>query len=265
MTALRAAFQAAFGIDLNIGGGRGASREDPIHVLDAADDAADATEIACLRLLGRGRGVVWRMREARTERHGDALLVRRPILAFTLEPERVGRTEESYHFLRVNAPSARARDNREMWRDPLAGMPFPYEIGFYHYDGHADRTHLALELGCAVEYSTPASRATVSVYPAREPRGPGGETLLDELDRARREVLDLHGPDALARDWGVTQTDPVAASFFSLRGREAQASGIVLARAGDHFVKTRIDFPDEPLLLDMAKDFISTLYGGLPA
>ena len=49
-----------FGMDLDISGGLGQSRDDPIVVLCHSDSKAAHTELLVLRGLGKGRRVLWR-------------------------------------------------------------------------------------------------------------------------------------------------------------------------------------------------------------
>ena len=129
-----------FGLDLDIAGGFGQSREDPILVLSDTEIEAAHTELQVLRGIGKGRGILWRTIGTNLISEPSPRTIQRKIKTKDVRQDEIVETTENYYFSRINIKSDSHRINSQVivYFDQKADIRFPYELGWLHFDNIVD-------------------------------------------------------------------------------------------------------------------------------
>ncbi len=249
-----------FDLNVDIAGGWGQSREDPIVVLSSSEGDAAKNEVEVLRGLGFGRKIFWKSDKITVLAMPSGPIIQRKIETKEVQPTKVITQTENYYFRRASLPPAQGllKSGYVVRIDEDVGIEFPYEISWLHFDEIVDYEQRAPGLGYSLAYSAPGIEATVFVYPSSWTSS-GPTSYLDELAKARSEIILVYGENAIEHDWEVQDRQDHALYYF-IPSREAPTLSLLLVgvRKG-HFVKVRCTFTDEPLLRDVANDFVSDL------
>lgn len=246
---LREMLKNDFGMDLQIAGGFGQSRGDPIIILPSSDAEANQTEMLALRGLGKGRKVFWRTLATDN--------VSETIVQHKIETKEVTKSEvitqtENYYFTR-KLQNSHSFSMPVVKSDVEIHVDFPYEIGWLHYDDYTDYEGRALGLGYSLGYNAPGIKATVYVYKEN------GNNAAKELSKARSDVIEAHGKKAISHEWEPQHRHNHSYYYYIPGDEPDHVSAIHIINANGMFVKARITFFDEPLLRDMTSNFVSSL------
>jgi hypothetical protein len=252
---IRELLKRDFGLDLNISGGSGQSRDDPLVILDTSPLSASLTQMQVLRGIGKGRGILWR-KLARTP-FQDTLTA---IEQVKIETKEVRTTEvitqvENYYFdISASAQKGQPLPEAET-TSPGCARNLPYELGWLHYDGSIDNEHQNPGLGQSIAYGAPGTKATIYLYNRQLrniPSSIDAELVIREFETAQRVLQELH-PAAV----------PLAPAFISkvLHIRAYRVDGdvslVALGVCRGKFVKVRLTHVDDPILYAVAGQFLS--------
>jgi hypothetical protein len=259
-----------FGMDLNISGGSGQSREDPIIVLSDTETEAAHTELLVLRGIGKGRnlagqngggGFLWRSVGINLVSESSPQIVQRKIETKEIRSDEIVTQTENYYFSRKNLDSKAEEIQSQVvvHENRSASIRFPYEIGWLHFDYKIDNEPQSPGLGYTLAYNAPEIKATVYVYPIRDDAKSQPSFIHAELELARKEIILVHGEDAIEHDWGVrTEKDNIQYAFI-LKKEPERASVLMISERKRHFVKLRCTFFDEPHMRDISNNFLASL------
>lgn len=246
-----------FGYELDIAGGSGQSKDDPMIINASTLEQASHTELLFLRGLGRGRKVFWRLLETNLVDEAGKILVQRKIETKEFTQDKIIVQTENYYFDRAKAPvSAGANIGLDIAHTDVAiGIAFPSEIGWLHFENIVDYEGRQPGLGYSLAYNAPAFTATVYVYPILN-RIPEHES---EVKSAIGDYVRMNGEDAIEHQWGVISADDHSFFYFIPKGSEPELSGIVVIKCGDHFIKSRVTFYDAPEIREISQIFFNKL------
>ena len=244
-----------FGLDLDIAGGTGQSRNDPIHVLTLSDKDASRTEFLVLRGLGKGRRILWRTINIDYIPGMD-------VIQRKIETKEVTETEiitqvENYYFLRKNITSfsSKSLGHYVVFDDKNIGVAYPYELSWLHYDSFTDYSlQDRKDLGYSIAYNAPGIKVTIYVYP-KVISDLQTNILELELEAAKAEIKSIYGSDTIEHEWeAIKNYDHIYYYFISKHAPE-ETSLIVIMRKKDHFLKLRCSFVDEEFMREVSSDF----------
>ena len=259
-----------FGLNLNIAGGSGQSREDPILVLSDTETEATLTELSVLRGLGMGRnladqnrggGFLWRSIGINLISESSPQIVQRKIETKEIRPDEIVTQTENYYFSRKNLDTKAEEIQSQIvvHENRSASIRFPYQLGWLHFDYKIDNEPQSSGLGYTLAYNAPDIEATVYIYPIRDDAKSQPSFLHAEMELARKEIILVHGEDVIEHDWGVrTEKDNIQYAFI-LKKEPEKASVLMISERKGHFVKLRCTFFDEPLLRDISNNFFVSL------
>lgn len=246
---LRDLLKRDFGYDLKISGGVGQSRSDSIVV--SASDPADAavTEMLVLRGIGKGRGILWRSLARTPLKHEGMSLEQVKVETKAVSDAEIITQRENYYF----DVGAATLDGGFLptaigYRHARTGLVLPYEIGWLHFDSVTDNEPVAPGLGQSIAYGAPGIKATVYVYDRRGDilKDVGATDVKDEFSAA---ISDLMRLNANARALGDATENGVMIHQKFVIGEDY--SVVALAVRGGKFVKLRITFVQDPLLVEL--------------
>jgi hypothetical protein len=269
-SSLKELLKQDFGLDLNIAGGSGQSREDPIIVLSETEVEAAQTELLVLRGIGRGRnlasqnsggGFFWRSIAINLISESSPQIIQRKIETKDIDNDEIVTQKESYYFSRKNldVEVEHIQNSVVVHEDQSASIRFPYELGWLHFDYKIDNEPQSPGLGYTLAYNAPEIKATVYVYPIRDDAKSQPSFIHAELELARKEIILVHGEDAIGHDWGVrTEKDNIQYAFI-LKKEPERASVLMISERKRHFVKLRCTFFDEPHMRDISNNFLESL------
>ena len=247
-----------FGLDLDIAGGSGQSREDPIHVLSSSGVDASRTEFLVLRGLCMGRGVLWR-----TLRVGfvpNTAIVQRKIETKEVQETEIITQTENYYFIRPNAERIGDQSISQyyIYGDNVIDLGFPYEISWLHFDGFVDyREKGRSDLGYSLEYGAPGIKATLYMYPCTY-QNVDEDILRTEFDNTLLQIRQHYGDDEITHDWGGPRRQSDHILYYYLPKSEPKnTSSVLLMRKGPYFAKLRCSFEDEHVTRAIVSDFIA--------
>lgn len=193
---LRDMLKMDFGLELNIGGGFGQHRQDPIIVLDRNHVEASMTEMRVLKALGVGRGIHWRFLERNRVEMEHVSLEQIKIETKEFSVSETITTHSNYYFDVSRAMTERINLSSVIaFSDPVTHIQLPYELGWLHYDGLIDNEPQAAGLGKSIAYGAPGIKATVYLYDRRRTDiqiNAGGSIVGDEFALAVSELMQVH-------------------------------------------------------------------------
>jgi hypothetical protein len=247
-----------FGYDLNIAGGSGQSADDPIHVLSETEQDAYQTQYMVLRGIGRGRKVIWRTLEInRTSKETSQLL------QYKIETQDVSDSEiitqiENYYFL-VNKTISTS-DMGISWNKPIAHedleilIKFPRGLSWLHFGEMVDYESRTPELGYSLGYGAPGIKATIFVYPIINDVSDSPAYLM-ELKKARMEIIQVHGENAIKQEWEISEEENHAVYFYIPQTEPDNISALLVTELHGYFIKVRITLLNEKFMREVAKEF----------
>ena len=244
-----------FGFDLDIAGGEGQSREDPICVLSRSDVDASYTECLVLRGIGLGRSVLWRTIGVGYV-PGTEVIQRKIETKEVLETEIVNQVENYYFQRKYLIPhEGNIESSPAIYYDKEIDIVYPYELSWLHYDGLTDYSEQGrADLGYSLAYNAPGIKATVYVYP--KVVGDTDKDVLElEIDAAIEEIKIAHGADEIEHDWGVMLEPGCIYYYYMSKHSPEHTSLLLIMRRGDYFVKLRCTFIDEPFMREITNQF----------
>jgi hypothetical protein len=246
-----------FDLELDIAGGTGQSVGDPIIVWSSSESEASKTEFFVLRGLGQGRGILWRSLGASVVPSSYGKVLQRKIETKDVRPKQIISQVENYYFQRSELPPSVHPPYAEftVHNDRRIAIAFPYELSWLHFDEFIDYESRAPGSGYSLAYNAPGIKATVYIYPI----GDRPLNYLSELTRARGDVVSIYGENSIHHDWGIQDRKDHALYFFIPSDEPSYLSLILVSIKGDHFVKVRCSFVDEPLLREVSDDFLGSL------
>jgi len=250
--------KSRFDIDVDIGTGNG-TRDDPIIVLPTSASEAARTELLVLRGIGKLRGMMWRTISVSNAMLDDQSSVRRKIETISIEDDQFITQTESFYFLRKAAVDNEVLQSTEViaHQDKDSGLLFPYEIGWLHFDEIVN--YPSESLGYSLSYNAPGIKATIYVYP-RDPDTPKPTAVVDELNRFRDEILEVHGPDKIKSIGEIGYSDNVANYLFADEGDSQSYFALMVCATPSHFIKLRVTFRTYSFTSDAFIDFRQRIY-----
>jgi len=232
-----------FGYELNIGGGSGQSKLDPMTVNASTPEQASNSELLVLRGLVRGRGIFWHLLESNVIEVDGRHLVQRKIETKEFTKNQIITQTENYYFERSKAPiySGQRLPIDIAHTDENIGLSFPSEIGWLHFEEIVDYEIRQPGLGYSLAYNAPGFKATVYVYPILE-RVPEHDA---ELKSAIDDYVSLNGNDSVEHHWGGSTDEYQSSFYFIPKGSRKELSGVTVIKCVNHFVKIRVTFYDD--------------------
>jgi len=253
---LREMLKRDFGLELMISGGYGQSLDDPIIVLNSNPIDASMTEMHILRAIGKGRGILWKTL-ARTPVENDRLSLEQ----IKIETKEVTASEiitkrENYYF-DVSMAVARGEFLPTViaFSDKRSKLGLPYELGWLHYEGMTDNEPAAAGLGQSIAYDAPGIKATIYVYDKKRPDIPSdidASVVRNELGVAVSDLMKLHPTASPLGDFSKIKT--LLIRTFKIDG---DVSVVALGVFRDKFIKLRITYIHDPLLVEVVNQSIS--------
>lgn len=251
---LRDMLKRDFDLELNISGGYGLSRDDPVIVLDSNPFDASMTEMHILRALGKEHSILWRTL-ARTPVENDRLSLEQiEIETIEVVESEIIMQKKNYYF---DVSMAVARGNVLptviAFSDKASKSGFPYEIGWLHYDGVTDYD-AAAGLGQSIAYNAPGIKATVYVYDKMLtdiPSDIDASVVRNELEAAVSELMELH---PTTRPLGDLLKSNIL--LFQLFRIDDDVSVVALGVIRGKFIKLRITYKDYALLVEAVNQSI---------
>lgn len=255
---LKELLERDFGLVLDISGGTGQSKNDPIHILSNTINDALYTESLVLRGLGKGRGILWRTLSV--EYVDGTEIIQRKIETKEVRKDEIISQVENYYFSRLNTKSNGETVNSQLVASfsAMNGVEYPYEISWLHCDGVTDyRAKEREDLGCSLAYGAPGIKATIYIYP--KVSSDTNQGLLElELGAAVEEVKEIYGADAIKHDWGVRKDGNSISYYFIPSYAPNDASLLLIMCKDGFFVKLRCTFVDEEFMRKVCSDFVKS-------
>jgi hypothetical protein len=256
-----------FDLNLNIAGGGGQSRQDPIILLDQDPLASWTTTARILGALGKGRRILWRSIGHAPLVHGERLLMQVKIETKQVTAVELITQVENYYFdMTVSGHSKDPLCPIVYW-DQRTHLWLPYEIGWLHFEHVIDNELVAPGLGQTIAYSAPCMKATIYVY--------GGQlsTIPPDLDAPiARNELDRAVSHFRTRCPTATEIGELSKRKKLLIRRfltDLDLSVVALGVSGGTFVKVRVtctrDYPFAELALRSIAAFDDLLLEQDPA
>jgi hypothetical protein len=278
-SSLKELLKQDFGLDLNIAGGSGQSREDPIFVLSDTENEAAQTELSVLRGIGKGRnlssknrdgGFLWRPIAINLISESSPQIIQRKIETKEIRTDEIVTQIESYYFSRKNldTKAEQIQSHVVAHEDQRASIRFPHELGWLHFGEIVDYESQSPGLGYSLAYSGYDTEATVYVYPIQDDAKSQPSLLHAEMELARKEIILVHGEDAIKHDWGgvITEKDFLLYDFIlkpindpKFYSPQNPTSRLMISERKGYFIKLRCTFFDEPLLRDISNNFLVSL------
>ena len=254
---IKDALKRDFGYEVDIAGGAGRSRTEPMIINASSPDQAAETELLVLRGLGRGRNIFWRSLGINIVKEQDRNLVQRIIETKEFTDDEIITQTEGYYFSRANSSVSELNSDpiRTVHTDPLVGIKFPSEISWLHYSNFADHEVKQPGLGYSLAYNGPAFTSSIFVYPIND-RKPSCE---NEIKSAIEDVVTIYGKDAIEHDWGITEEHDHSFYFFIPEYKPKYLSGIVVTSLAGYFIKVRMTFFDDPVYRIFSGEFATEL------
>jgi hypothetical protein len=246
-----------FGYKLDIAGGSGQSKSDPMIIKASPSKQASHTELMVLRGLGRGREVFWRLLETNLIDVDGNFLVQRKIETKEFTQDQIITQTENYYFDRHNAPVSEG-DNIGLdiaHTDAAIGVTFLSEIGWLHFEELVDYESRQPGLGYSLAYNAPEFKATIYVYPILD-RPPEHEA---EVKSAIGDYVRMNGEDAIEHHWGISIAEDHSFFYFIPKGDRPELSGVTVINHRDHFIKSRVTFYDDPAIREFSQTFNNEL------
>ena len=245
-----------FGYDLKISGGFGQSRADLIVVVASHPADASLTEMLVLRGIGKGRGILWRTLERTQLKHEGMSLEQVKIETKAVSDTEIITQRENYYFDVGHAtPDRRPLPTAIGYRHSRTGMVLPYEIGWLHFDSVTDNEPVAPGLGQTIAYGAPGIKATVYVYDkgrADVPKDVVASVAKEEFKSAVSELMRVN-PKAKALGDPSNNGVMIQQKFVIDQDFSIVALGV---KAGS-FIKLRITFVQDPLLMDLVNQSLA--------
>jgi len=245
-----------FGYDLKISGGYGKSRDDPIILADSNLVLASLTEMTVIRALGKGRQILWRSIAKNPINHDGMLLEQLKIETKEITDDEIITQRENYYF---NIDKSKTDDGvlppAIVYIDSESGVIIPYEIGWLHYDGTIDNEPKMPGLGKSIGYGAPGMKLTIYVYDKQRvdmPTDIENDVVKEEYQIA---VSDLVGasPNAIPL-YDISKTSEM---FYQAFEADDNISIVALGVAGGNFLKLRLTYIKEPVLIELANDTLA--------
>ena len=241
-----------FGYDLNIAGGLGQSVDDPIHVLSETEQDAYQTQYMVLRGLGQGRKVIWRTLEI--NRTSDET---RQLLQYKIETQTTQSLKENIDLVNKTISTS---DTGIFLNKPIAHkdleilIKFPRGLSWLHFSKMVNYESRTPELGYSLEYGAPGVKATIFVYPITNDVSDTPAYLM-ELKRARMEIIQVHGENAIKQDWEISEEKNHAVYFYIPRTKPDNISALLVTELHGYFIKVRTTLINEEFMHEIAKEF----------
>jgi len=253
---LRDMLKRDFGLELNISGGGGQSRDDPIVVLDSNRVDAAKTEMDVLRGLGIERGMLWTTLARTPVQHNGALFEQIKIGTKLVTQSVIITQRENYYFdVSMAGDAEKIIPALVAFVDKKTKLALPYEFGWLHFDGITDHEPRVPGLGESLAYGALGIKATVYVYDRlRTDIGSDVNTGIgrNEFDSAVQELV--------AFDPSASQSGEFSGGSSLLIETFRTPSGLSvvgLAICRGKFVKLRVSLADDPVLVDVVKESIA--------
>ncbi|MEI6791450.1 MAG: hypothetical protein WCK42_09750 [Myxococcaceae bacterium] len=246
-----------FGVDLNISGGMGKSLADPIVVLDKDPSRTRSTQMGVLRGLGKGRGVLWRTLSRSFVSSEGSLVEQVKIETKNVTADQVITQTENYYFDVTASEGIIDAPTKVDVRFPVKEFSFAYEVGWLHYDGFIDNEIENPGVGISIAYGAPGIKGTIFIYDNnRTDIGTSlqGSLVISEFEASRRQILNSY-PDV--KMWGEAgRNNSLHLQAFNV-GDQMSLIGVGVHQQS--FLKFRATYVNDPILLDVIKDTVSSL------
>lgn len=244
-----------FNFDLNIDGGFGQTRDDPVVVLDTNPTDASMTQMQVLKGLGMGRGILWRILGRNSLDVGQANIEQIEIETIELTESEIITQQESYYFdVRLANAQGKPLPDVIVFTDKNTNINFSYEIGWLHFSGFRNYGLEVAGLGESIFYNAQGIKATIYIYDNLRKDIPDNIDSFDlrhEFESAVSDLITAHpSADSMGKFYKgkhiILQAFKVDGSF----------SLIGLGALGGMFIKLRITHDHDPVMIEISNQFI---------
>ncbi len=226
-------------------------------MLDSNTIDASMTEMHILMAIGKGRGILWRTL-ARTPLENNRLSLEQ----IQIETKEVTASEiitqqENYYFDVSMSVVLRGKVLPTViaFSDNRTKLGLPYELGWLHYNGVTDNETTVAGLGQSIAYGAPGIKATVYVYDRKHsdiPSDIDASVVRNEFEVAASDFMEAH-PTA-SRLGELSKSKALLIQTFKI---DDDLSVVALGVFRGKFIKLRITFVHDPLLVDLVNQSIA--------
>lgn len=253
---LRHALRADFGVNVLIESGRGL-RHDPYVIEPCSAAVATRTQLDLLRGLGYGRQELWRLTGAAMVPAPGTLIQVLDLDSVIFKPDEIITEARSYYF-DVSQIDGQPDPITPViaWSDSRSKFSAPHQIGWLHFDRAIDNGGFD-RLDASLIYSAAGAKGALYLYQVEErPKSPAfsSDRRIHELGLISDEVRRQH-PEAKT-PWPPMIANPFALQTFLIGDRISFAG---VADMGNHLLKLRLTFYDDPELREMMSDTMMEL------
>jgi len=235
-------------MDLNISGGNGQYRENPIIIMDEDPDVSSLTEMRVLRGIGIARGILWKILNRQIIKTVGSTILQTKIETIEVTKDEVITQTENYYF----DVTSSGRTNLQIPSVPLDLNRFekflPYEFGYLHYDSYIDIESRSPGLGVTFAYGSLGIKGAIYLYDNGYGKLEGDRAanlLIEEFERGQSDIR-THNPNL--EPLGKTGRSK---SFFMRRYRLNNEFLILcLGIYRGMFFKLRMTHVEDPIVLD---------------
>ena len=266
-----------FNLDVDISGGFGQSREDPILVLSKTESEALRNELLVVRSLISGanlegqRTLLWRSIGINLIEGPSPNIIQHKIETKEILKDEIITEKRNFYFSRKNleiSPSHILQGQVIAYEDQKINMHFPDGLGWLHYKSMKDFGPEKPELGYSLAYSAAGIKATIYVYPFRDQQKSLSSILKTEMENSRRDIVHYYGEEAIEGDWDVQQLDDNLMycfmyneeTSFKVVGCYPSLSWLTISGKNDYYIKMRSSHFDEPLMREIGHDLVNSLF-----
>jgi hypothetical protein len=244
-----------FNLELNISGGFGQTRDDPVVVLDSDSIAASTTQMQVLKGLGMGRGILWRTLTRNPIIIGQANIEQILIETKEVTESQIITQQESYYF-DVSKANSNGKPLPEVivLSDNQTKLDFPYELGWLHFSGSRGYEIEVAGAGKSISYNALGIKATIYLYDNLRsdiPADIDSSVIRNEFESAVSCLMVDH--PAAERLGELSKTKSFILQAFNYEG-DFSIIGLGVFRG--NFIKLRITHAQDPLLINISNQFI---------
>jgi len=256
---LKEALKRDFDIDLNISTGEGASRDDPVVILDASPYAAALTEMNFLLGLGLGMRVFWKVSDRTSITYSGKVLEKVQIETKAFSEKEVETVLTNYYFdIGLSVPEGEILPDVNAHTDPITGITMPFGLGFLHFSKMTNYEIERSGLGISLAYSSPEVEATIYIYDMNIKNIPSAfdDDIVQEQYKQSVNELKVHYPEAIVTQKASYNTSSIY-EFFVTDDTHKKNTVLALSVIRGKFVKLRMTAPHDLDINKISMEFFS--------
>lgn len=255
---LRDLLKRDFNLELNIAGGFGQTRDEPVVVLESNVIDASMTQMQVLKGLGMGKGILWRTLARNSIVISQVYIEQIQIETKELTEYEIITHQENYYF-DVSMANSRGKLLPEVvvFSDSNIKLEFPYELGWLHFSGSRDHEIEVAGAGKSISYNALGIKATIYIYDNLRtdiPEDIDSSILREEFESAVFDLLTAHPNADMTGQF--TKSKSLILQVFKIDG---SFSLIGLGVFGGKFIKLRITHEQDPLMIEISTQFINAV------